>query len=66
MGDIKAIEKAIAALPADELAKFRQWFAEFDGAAWDRQIEQDAGSGKLDGLAAEALADYRNGSRSEP
>ena len=66
MGDVKAIENAVAALPADKLAEFRQWFAEFDGAAWDRQIEQDANSGKLDGLAAEALADYRNGSRREP
>ena len=66
MGDIKAIEKAVAALPADKLAEFRRWFAEFDGAAWDRQIEQDTACGKLDGLAAEALADYRGGSRREP
>ncbi|GIL05833.1 MAG: hypothetical protein BroJett031_23530 [Betaproteobacteria bacterium] len=66
MGDVKAIEEAVAALPADKLAEFRQWFAEFDGAAWDRQIEQDAASGKLDALAAEALADYRSGSRREP
>jgi hypothetical protein len=66
MGDVKSIEKAVAALPAEQLAEFRQWFAEYDGAAWDRQIEQDAASGKLDSLAAEALADYRSGSRREP
>jgi hypothetical protein len=66
MGDLKAIEMAVAGLPADKLAEFRQWFAEFDGAAWDRQIEQDAASGKLDNLASEALADYRSGSRREP
>ncbi len=66
MSDVKAIEKAVAGLPADKLAEFRQWVAEFDGAAWDRQIEQDAASGKLDSLAAEALADYRSGSRREP
>jgi hypothetical protein len=66
MGDIKAIESAVAALPADKLAEFRQWFADLDGAAWDRQIEQDARGGKLDGLAAEALADYGNGARREP
>jgi len=66
MGDVKAIEKAVAALPAEQLAEFRQWFAEYDGAAWDRQIEQDAASGKLDSLAAEALADYRSGARREP
>jgi hypothetical protein len=30
-------------------------------SAWDAQIEADAGSGKLDALAAEALAEYHNG-----
>jgi len=62
MGKIESIEKAVESLPPVELAEFRRWFAEFDAAAWDRQIEQDASSGKLDGLAAEALADYRTGS----
>jgi len=62
MGDIKAIEKAIEALPPSELAAFRRWFAEFDAASWDRQIDADAAAGKLDELAAEALADYRAGS----
>ena len=61
MGSIKSIEKAVEALPPGELAEFRRWFAEFDAAAWDRQIEQDAVDGKLDQLAAEALADYRSG-----
>ena len=62
MGNVKSIENAVESLPPVELAEFRRWFAEFDGAAWDRQIEQDAASGKLDQLAAEALADYRAGS----
>lgn len=66
MDDVKAIEKAIEALPPTELAEFRRWFAEYDGAAWDRQIEEDAASGKLDSLAAEALADYHAGSHREP
>lgn len=65
MGDVKAIEKAIEALPPTELAEFRRWFAEYDGAAWDKQIEDDAASGKLDSFAAEALTDYRSGSHRE-
>ncbi len=65
MGNVKSIEKAVESLPRSELAEFRRWFAEFDDAAWDKQIEQDAASGKLDGLAAEALADYRAGSARE-
>jgi len=56
MGNVKSIEKAVEALPPSELAEFRLWFAEFDAAAWDKQIEQDAASGKLDDLASEAHA----------
>jgi hypothetical protein len=62
MGNVKSIEKAVESLPSSELAEFRRWFAEFDADAWDRQIEQDAAAGKLDAMAAEALADYRAGS----
>ena len=62
MNDIKSIEKAIEALPPSELAEFRQWFAKFDAIAWDEQIEHDAASGKLDQLAAKALADFHAGS----
>jgi hypothetical protein len=62
MGNIKSIEQAVRALPPDELAEFRRWFAEFDAAAWDRQIDADANAGKLEQFAAEALADYQSGS----
>ena len=65
MGNVKTIEKAVESLPPSELAEFRRWFAEFDAAVWDKRIEQDAVSGRLDGLAAEALADYRAGSPRE-
>ena len=61
MENVKSIEKAVESLPPSELAEFRRWFAEFDAAVWDKQIEKDAASGKLDGLATEALADYRAG-----
>lgn len=62
MENVKSIEHAVESLPPMELAEFRRWFAEFDSNAWDRQIEQDANAGKLDQLAAEALADYAAGS----
>ena len=39
MGKVKLIEQAVEALPPSELAEFRRWFAEFDAAAWDKQIE---------------------------
>ncbi len=65
MGNVKSIENAVESLPPAELAEFRRWFAEFDAAAWDRQIDADASSGKLDAMAAEALAEYRSGSARE-
>ena len=65
MGNVKSIEKAVEALPPAELAEFRRWFAEFDAASWDRQIEEDAAAGKLDQLAAEALADFQSSSTRE-
>ena len=61
----EALETAIAQLPAQELAKFRHWFTEFDSVAWDRQLEADAHNRKLDALAAEALEDYRRGKATE-
>jgi hypothetical protein len=55
------IENAVSNLPPEELAKFREWFEEFDAAAWDKQFEEDAKSGKLDDIANKALADFREG-----
>jgi len=61
MTKIEKLERDIRNLSAKELATFREWFAAFDGAAWYRQFEEDATSGKLDRLADEALADHRAG-----
>ena len=58
---IEDIEKAVSKLAPNELARFRAWFEEFEAARFDRKIERDAASGKLDRLADEAVADYRKG-----
>ena len=58
---VEDIEKAIAKLPPDQLARFRVWFEEFDSARFDQQIKRDAASGKLDRLAEQALDDLREG-----
>jgi hypothetical protein len=60
--DVKALEEAVRALPPTDLAEFRRWFTEFDSAAWDRQLESDAASGRLDALLSEAERDFRAGS----
>ena len=59
MGTIKALEAAVQALDPAALSEFRRWFAEFDAAAWDRQLEADLNAGKLDALLQEAEEDHR-------
>jgi hypothetical protein len=58
---IEDIEKAVAKLPPDQFARFRDWFEAFDAARFDQKIERDAKAGKLDRLAEEAVGDYRKG-----
>jgi hypothetical protein len=62
---IHEIEQAITELSPNELARFRQWFEEFDANLWDEQFERDAKSGKLDKLAKQAVADFSAGKAKE-
>jgi hypothetical protein len=55
MTKLKELEMAIASLPEDEYRRFRRWFLDRDWEKWDKQIEEDAESGKLDFLVDEAL-----------
>ncbi len=61
MSTVNEIEAAIRKLSPERLAELRKWFAEFDAELWDRQVERDVASGRLDKLANEALSDYREG-----
>lgn len=57
MTSVKEIQDALTELSPEELAAFREWFAEFDAALWDKQFEIDASAGRLDQLADEAIKD---------
>lgn len=61
MGKVEAIESQVRELSAEELTRFRAWFAEFDGELWDRKLEADVRKGKLDTLAEKALQDHASG-----
>ena len=61
MSDVEQVERQIEKLSTVELTKFRAWFLEFDARVWDAQIESDLKAGKLQGLIAEALAEYKAG-----
>jgi len=61
MSRVEKIENQIKELSQDELTALREWFAAFDGDAWDRQMEADISAGKLDNLAERALRDHEAG-----
>lgn len=61
MSKIEQIEQQIERLSPEELAKLREWFVQFDAEAWDRELESDSISGRLDSLAEQALRDHAAG-----
>ncbi len=65
MGEVEHLVKRIKNLTPRDFAEFRAWFLEFDARVWDRQTEADVKAGKLDGIVAETLADYRAGKARE-
>jgi len=65
MGKIKNLEEQIRALSPEEFARLREWFAQFDAEAWDRQLEADVKAGKLDKLAERALRAHTAGQSTE-
>lgn len=52
MSTLAEIEEEIAKLPAEEFSELLRRLQERDAAAWDRQFEEDAKSGRLDALHA--------------
>ena len=63
--DVRRLEQEVQQLNREELAAFREWFVQYDSEEWDRQIEGDAQSGRLDALASEALASHEAGKTRE-
>ena len=61
MSQVEMLEQTVKKLSPDELAAFRSWFIEFDAAEWDRQIEMDSETGKLDNLVQRAVDEHKAG-----
>lgn len=55
MSKLEKIQAAIESLSEEEYSRLREWFSEKDWEQWDREIEVDSQSGKLDYLVEEAL-----------
>jgi hypothetical protein len=60
MRTVSEIERAIEKLAAPELTRLARWIFERDNESWDRQMDEDAASGKLGFLVNEAKAARKN------
>ncbi|MGQ3686122.1 MAG: hypothetical protein ACUBOA_14125 [Candidatus Loosdrechtia sp.] len=65
MSKLEEIEAAIESLSEEEYIRLRKWFSEKDWEKWDKQIESDSESGKLDFLTREALNEKAKGKLKE-
>ena len=65
MTRLEAIEEQIEALSPEEIAELRDWLEEREAEQWDREIERDAASGKLDKLFEKSFSDHRAGKSRE-
>ena len=57
MQTILEIEAAIKKLPESDIRQLAAWLEQYLNDMWDRQIEADLASGKLDNLIAKVEAD---------
>ena len=55
------IERAIEQLPAQEVGELMAWFENYYHQLWDKRIESDINSGRLDSLLAEVDEEIENG-----
>ena len=55
------LESAISRLSAEDLARFSAWFEQFMEDRWDRQIEEDIKTGRLDAAGKRADEDFETG-----
>ena len=54
------VQSAIEQLPKDEIRNLSKWLQEYLDEEWDREIEADFRTGKLDRLIAKAELDIAN------
>lgn len=65
MTKVQLLEEEIKRLTQEEMAQLRDWLLGRDADQWDREIERDANSGKLDKAFEQSLADHRAGKSRE-
>ncbi len=58
---LEDMEVAISNLSPKELDELMAWFEEYYAQVWDKQIDDDANSGRLDNLLADVDKEYNSG-----
>jgi len=58
---IHEIEHAISQLPPQQVHELAAWLADYHHQVWDKQIESDLESGRLDSVIAAAEKEYQAG-----
>jgi hypothetical protein len=61
MAKIDEIKAEIESLPSEEVAEIFRWLSEKDWESWDKEIDADSQSGKLDFLLREAQEEKAKG-----
>jgi hypothetical protein len=61
MSTVDEIEAAISNLPPHDFARVRDWLLEQDNLLWDKQIEEDEASGRLDPIIDQIKRDIKAG-----
>lgn len=62
---IEQLKTEIEMLSDEDFARLRRWFAEKDWQRWDRQLEVDVATGKLDFLLEEVTRAKQEGTLQE-
>lgn len=58
--DIKFLESRITQLDKASYTRLRDWFLKFEQARWDKEIEMNSNSGRIDFLIDTPLVEQRN------
>lgn len=58
---LSEVEVAVSQLPPDDLTAFARWFEEYLADAWDKRIEADIRTGRLDEAGHRADAGFEAG-----
>jgi hypothetical protein len=61
MSNVQELEMAVLQLSTNELLQFSEWFEEFVADQWDKKIEADILSGRLDAVGKRADDEFLAG-----